>query len=53
MRYDPEELKSIVGKNTYAVWIRMLRELVPDSRTHRLAPLIEITFPVARSNREG
>ena len=40
MRYDPEELKSIVGKNTYAVWIDMLRELVPDSRTHRLAPMI-------------
>lgn len=33
-------LQSIVGKSTYSVWIKMLSSLVPDGRTHRLAPLI-------------
>ena len=33
-------LKTLVGDNTYAVWIEMLRNLVPASRTHRLASLI-------------
>jgi hypothetical protein len=33
-------LKSVVGEPTYSVWIKMLSSLVPDSRTHRLAPLI-------------
>lgn len=35
-----ESLESLVGQNTYKVWVDMLRKLVPDSRTHRLAPLI-------------
>ncbi len=33
-------LKSLVGESTYSVWIKMLSSLVPDGRTHRLAPLI-------------
>jgi len=33
-------LKSIVGEPTYSVWVKMLSSLVPDGRTHRLAPLI-------------
>ena len=33
-------LQWIVGKETYAVWTAMLRSLVPEGRTHRLAPLV-------------
>jgi len=30
-------LQDVIGKETYAVWVDMLRELVPDGRTHRLS----------------
>lgn len=33
-------LKSLVGAKTYSVWTEMLERLVPDGRTHRLAPLV-------------
>ena len=33
-------LQDVVGKETYAVWVDMLRELVPDGRTHRLSVVI-------------
>jgi hypothetical protein len=33
-------LQEVVGKETYAVWVDMLRELVPDGRTHRLSVVI-------------
>ena len=33
-------LKTIVGKETYAVWTEMLHSLVPEGRTQRLAPLV-------------
>ena len=33
-------LKQIVGPKTYTVWVEMLQQLVPDGRTHRLAPLV-------------
>jgi hypothetical protein len=33
-------LKQIVGQKTYSVWVEMLRQLVPEGRTHRLAPLV-------------
>jgi hypothetical protein len=33
-------LQEVVGKETYAVWVDMLRELVPDGRTHRLSALL-------------
>ena len=33
-------LHDVVGKQTYDVWVDMLRELVPDGRTHRLSVII-------------
>ena len=33
-------LKTVVGQETYDVWVDMLRRLVPEGRTHRLAPMI-------------
>jgi hypothetical protein len=33
-------LSKIVGADTYEVWVRMLRKLVPDGRTHRLAVMV-------------
>ena len=35
-----QSLKTVVGQDTYAVWVDMLRRLVPEGRTHRLAPMI-------------
>ena len=35
-----ESLKAIVGEKIYSVWVDMLRHLVPEGRTHRLAPTI-------------
>ncbi len=37
---DDQSLESIVGKTCYAVWLDMLRQLVPDGRTHRIGTLI-------------
>jgi hypothetical protein len=31
---------TVVGAGTYAVWVRMLSELVPDGRTHRLSVML-------------
>jgi hypothetical protein len=31
---------SVVGADTYAVWVRMLRELVPDGCTQRLSVML-------------
>jgi hypothetical protein len=31
---------SVVGEETYAAWVRMLRKLVPDGRTHRLSVML-------------
>ena len=36
----PRNFRNIVGEDTYAVWVRMLRELVPDGRTHRLSVML-------------
>ncbi len=33
-------LKTVVSPQTYSVWVDMLRTLVPEGRTHRLAPLV-------------
>lgn len=33
-------LATVVGPETYAVWVQTLRTLVPDGRTHRLAVVI-------------
>jgi hypothetical protein len=32
--------QDVVGKETYEVWVNMIRELVPDGRTHRLSVVI-------------
>jgi hypothetical protein len=33
-------LQDVVGKETYSVWVDMLRVLVPDGRTHRLSVVV-------------
>jgi hypothetical protein len=33
-------LKSLVGEKTYSVWVEMLKQLVPDGRTHRLSVVV-------------
>lgn len=33
-------LQSVVGSATYEVWTSMLQRLIPQGRTHRLAPII-------------
>lgn len=33
-------LQDVVGKETYEVWVEMLRKLVPDGRTHRLSVVV-------------
>ena len=33
-------IRTLVGARTYAVWLDMLRRLVPDGRTHRLSILV-------------
>ena len=33
-------LQSVVGTETYKAWTCMLNHLIPDGRTHRLAPII-------------
>lgn len=35
-----DRLDQVVGEQVYSVWIDMLRRLVPEGRTHRLAPTI-------------
>jgi hypothetical protein len=37
---NSRSLRAVVGADTYEVWVRMLRELVPDGRTHRLAVVL-------------
>ena len=33
-------LQDVVGKEAYTVWVDMLRDLVPDGRTHRLSVVV-------------
>ena len=33
-------LQEIVGEQVYSAWVEMLKRLVPQGRTHRLAPTI-------------
>jgi hypothetical protein len=35
-----ESLKTVVGGDVYAMWAEMLHSLVPEGRTHRLAPMV-------------
>ena len=39
-KHTNPSLKPLVGARTYNVWVEMLRVLVPESRTHRLAPVV-------------
>lgn len=32
--------RAVVGADTYELWVRMLRKLVPDGRTHRLSVML-------------
>lgn len=40
MTRKKQSLQDVVGVQTYSTWVEMLRLLVPDGRTHRLAPLV-------------
>lgn len=40
MASQKQGLQAVVGQLKYATWVDMLRRLVPDGRTHRLAPLV-------------
>lgn len=39
-RSEKRSLRPLVGDPTYAVWVDMLRRLVPDGRTHRLSQIV-------------
>ncbi len=49
-------LKTVVGEETYSVWVAMLRDLVPGGRTHRLSVLIaamlQYAYDVAEEKRK-
>lgn len=40
MTKEKRSLQAVVGETTYALWIDMLRRLVPSGRTHRLAAVV-------------
>ncbi len=46
----------VAGADTYEVWVRMLRKLVPDGRTHRLsvmlAGMLQYAAVMAAANRD-
>lgn len=44
---------AVVGADTYAVWVRMLRELVPDGRTHRLSVMLAGMLHYAAAKAAG
>ena len=39
-KHTNPSLKPLVGARIYNVWVEMLRVLVPQARTHRLAPVV-------------
>jgi len=39
-KHKSRSFSTIVGADTYKVWVLMLRKLVPDGRTHRLAVMV-------------
>jgi hypothetical protein len=47
-------LQDVVGKETYSMWVDMLRRLVPDGRTHRLsvvvAAMLQYAYLIAADN---
>ena len=42
----------VVGEDTYAVWVSMLKELVPSGRTHRLSVVLAGMLQYAASVAE-
>jgi hypothetical protein len=54
-RKDNASLESVVGAATYAVWVDMLRHLVPGGRTHRLAPMVAgmLQYAAERASRRS
>ena len=40
-------LEEVVGKETYALWVAMLRRLVPEGRTYRLSVVVAGTLQYA------
>lgn len=40
-------IKHVVGKQIYAVWVEMLKRLVPNGRTHRLSVVVAGMLQVA------
>ncbi len=53
----PSPLREVVGDGVYDVWVDMLRELMPDGRTHRLsllvASILAYAARVARSSSDS
>jgi hypothetical protein len=45
-------LQTVVGPEVYQTWVSMLHVLVPDGRTHRLAPLVAAMLQYAASIAE-
>jgi len=48
-------LREVVGEEVYSVWTQMLHEIVPEGRTHRLAPTIAamLQFAAAVAYKKG
>lgn len=46
---------TVVGADTYEVWVRMLRKLVPDGRTHRLSVMLAgmLQYAAAMADANG
>ena len=44
-----EEFKGIVGAQSYSTFLRMLKEIGPDARTHRISVVIAAMLRYARS----
>jgi len=55
-RKAKRSLSAVVGKETCKVWVNILRELVPDGRTHRLsvvvASMLQYALTVGQSKRD-
>jgi hypothetical protein len=45
-------LADVVGPSVYQTWVDMLHVLVPDGRTHRLAPLVAAMLQYALAKAE-
>jgi len=45
----PAPLREVVGDEVYGVWVKMLKDLVPDGRTHRLSVLVASMLAYASS----